>query len=185
VNEYVVYPAYGVGKIVAIEERDFAGFDLEVFVIRLARERLTGRLTLMIPVSKAVGLGLRKLAGPEVVQAALEILTTGAVAKRGTWARRAKEYHGKLKSGDLVAVAEVLRDLYRSPWQPEQSGAEREIFELARDRVITEVAVVRQATVTECTSVIEAQLQQRRGRCGHRRCVPESNVVDSRAKEAL
>jgi CarD family transcriptional regulator len=159
VGEFVVYPTRGVGEIIAIDERDMAGFKLELFVIRFDR----AKMTLMVPLSKAVCNGMRKLADAKGVRAALEILAGRARIKRATWARRALEYRAKINSGDLIANAEVVRDLFRSPSQPEQSGAEREMYEAARDRVVREIALVRRLTETESLNAIEAQLQNKSG----------------------
>ena len=153
-NEFVVYPAHGVGQILAIEEQEVAGFKLELFVVSFAKDKMT----LRVPTAKAASVGLRKLADAESVSKALTTLTGRARVKRTMWSRRAQEYEAKINSGDLVAIAEVVRDLYRSEAQPEQSYSERQLYEAALDRMTREIAVVDDVTETEALKKIEAQL---------------------------
>ncbi|MBX9909819.1 MAG: CarD family transcriptional regulator [Beijerinckiaceae bacterium] len=153
-GEFVVYPSHGVGQITAIEEQEVAGFKLELFVVSFAKDKMT----LRVPTAKAVSVGLRKLADAESVTKALTTLTGRARVKRTMWSRRAQEYEAKINSGDLVAIAEVVRDLYRSEAQPEQSYSERQLYEAAVDRMTREIAVVDDVTETEALKKIEAQL---------------------------
>jgi CarD family transcriptional regulator len=154
--EFVVYPAHGVGQILAVEEQEVAGFKLELFVISFSKDKMI----LKVPTPKSIAVGMRKLAGPEVVKHALNTLTGRARIKRTMWSRRAQEYEAKINSGDLVAIAEVVRDLYRSDAQPEQSYSERQLYEAALDRVAREIAAVQKLTETESLKVIESQLQK-------------------------
>ena len=116
-NEFVVYPAHGVGQILAIEEQEIAGAKLELFVINFMKDKMT----LRVPTAKVANVGMRKLSDPALVKRALETLKGRARVKRTMWSRRAQEYEAKINSGDIVAIAEVVRDLYRSESQPEQS----------------------------------------------------------------
>jgi len=161
-HEYVVYPAHGVGQIVAIEEQEVAGFKLELFVVRFVRDKMI----LKVPTPKAASVGMRRLADAPAVKAALDTLTGRARVKRTMWSRRAQEYEAKINSGDLKAIAEVVRDLYRSDTQPEQSYSERQLYETALDRMAREILVVQKLTETESLKVIESQLQKgpRRGK---------------------
>jgi CarD family transcriptional regulator len=161
-HEYVVYPAHGVGQIVAIEEQEVAGFKLELFVVRFVRDKMI----LKVPTLKAASVGMRRLADAPAVKAALDTLTGRARIKRTMWSRRAQEYEAKINSGDLKAIAEVVRDLYRSDTQPEQSYSERQLYETALDRMAREILVVQKLTETESLKVIETQLQKgpRRGK---------------------
>ena len=138
VSEFVVYPAHGVGQIVAVEDQEVAGFRLELFVINFAKDKMT----LRVPTSKVAGVGMRKLSDPDVAKRSLEILTGRARIKRTMWSRRAQEYEAKINSGDINAIAEVVRDLYRSEAQPEQSYSERQLYEAALDRIMREIAAV-------------------------------------------
>lgn len=153
-GEYVVYPSHGVGQITAIEEQEVAGFKLELFVVTFAKDKMT----LRVPTAKAASVGLRKLADAESVAKALTTLTGRARIKRTMWSRRAQEYEAKINSGDLVSIAEVVRDLYRSEAQPEQSYSERQLYEAALDRMTREIAVVDDVTDTEALKTIEGQL---------------------------
>jgi CarD family transcriptional regulator len=153
-NEFIVYPAHGVGQIVAIEEQEVAGARLELFVINFVKDKMT----LRVPTSKIASVGMRKLAESPMVKRALETLKGRARVKRTMWSRRAQEYEAKINSGDIVAIAEVVRDLYRSESQPEQSYSERQLYEAALDRLSREVAVVQRLTETEAIKEIEAAL---------------------------
>ncbi len=160
-NEFVVYPAHGVGQIMAIEEQEIAGAKLELFVINFIKDKMT----LRVPTAKVANVGMRKLSEPALVRKALETLKGRARVKRTMWSRRAQEYEAKINSGDIVAIAEVVRDLYRSESQPEQSYSERQLYEAALDRLSREIAVVQHATETVAIKEIEAQLAKspRRG----------------------
>ncbi|QIG95782.1 MULTISPECIES: CarD family transcriptional regulator [unclassified Bradyrhizobium] len=160
-NEFVVYPAHGVGQILAIEEQEIAGAKLELFVINFMKDKMT----LRVPTAKVANVGMRKLSEPALVKKALETLKGRARVKRTMWSRRAQEYEAKINSGDIVAIAEVVRDLYRSESQPEQSYSERQLYEAALDRLSREIAVVQHSTETEAIKEIEGQLAKspRRG----------------------
>jgi CarD family transcriptional regulator len=160
-NEFVVYPAHGVGQILAIEEQEIAGAKLELFVINFIKDKMT----LRVPTAKVANVGMRTLSEPALVKKALETLKGRARVKRTMWSRRAQEYEAKINSGDIVAIAEVVRDLYRSESQPEQSYSERQLYEAALDRLSREIAVVQHSTETEAVKEIEAQLAKspRRG----------------------
>lgn len=160
-NEFVVYPAHGVGQILAIEEQEIAGAKLELFVINFIKDKMT----LRVPTAKVANVGMRKLSDPALVKKALETLKGRARVKRTMWSRRAQEYEAKINSGDIVAIAEVVRDLYRSESQPEQSYSERQLYEAALDRLSREIAVVQQVTETEAVKEVEGQLAKspRRG----------------------
>ncbi|SFM04028.1 transcriptional regulator, CarD family [Bradyrhizobium sp. NFR13] len=160
-NEFVVYPAHGVGQILAIEEQEIAGARLELFVINFMKDKMT----LRVPTAKVMNVGMRKLSEPALVKRALETLKGRARIKRTMWSRRAQEYEAKINSGDIVAIAEVVRDLFRSDSQPEQSYSERQLYEAALDRLSREIAVVQHVTETEAVKEIEGQLAKspRRG----------------------
>jgi len=159
-NEFVVYPAHGVGQIVAIEEQEVAGFKLELFVISFSKDKMT----LRVPTSKGAGVGMRKISDPDTAKRSLEILTGRARIKRTMWSRRAQEYEAKINSGDINAIAEVVRDLYRSDAQPEQSYSERQLYEAALDRMVREIAAVQRTSELDALRAVEAQLQRSHGR---------------------
>ena len=161
-NEFIVYPAHGVGRIVGIEEQEIAGMALELFVITFDKEKLT----LRVPTGKLASVGMRKLADEDIVKKAMEILKGRARIKRTMWSRRAQEYVAKINSGDLVSIAEVVRDLYRSEAQPEQSYSERQLYEDALDRMAREIAAVEKlderGAVQRITDVLSKSAKGRR-----------------------
>jgi CarD family transcriptional regulator len=137
-NDFVVYPAHGVGRIITIEVQEIAGVTLELFVISFDKEKMT----LRVPTAKATSVGMRVLSSPDVVDKALTTLGGRARVKRAMWSRRAQEYEQKINSGDLISIAEVVRDLHRGEDQPEQSYSERQLYEAAIERMTREVAAV-------------------------------------------
>lgn len=161
-NEFIVYPAHGVGRIVGIEEQEIAGMSLELFVITFDKEKLT----LRVPTGKLESVGMRKLADDGIVKKAMETLKGRARVKRTMWSRRAQEYVAKINSGDLVSIAEVVRDLYRSEAQPEQSYSERQLYEDALDRMAREIAAVEKlderGAVQRITDVLSKSARGRR-----------------------
>ncbi|MBL8565060.1 MAG: CarD family transcriptional regulator [Hyphomicrobiaceae bacterium] len=161
-NEHIVYPAHGVGRIVGIEEQEIAGMSLELFVITFEKEKLT----LRVPTGKLESVGMRKLAEENIVSKAMETLKGRARVKRTMWSRRAQEYVAKINSGDLVSIAEVVRDLYRSEAQPEQSYSERQLYEDALDRMAREIAAVEKlddrGAVQRITDVLAKSAKGRR-----------------------
>jgi len=160
-SEFIVYPSHGVGQIIAIEEQEVAGAKLELFVINFVKDKMT----LRVPIAKVASVGMRKLAEGPLVKRSLETLKGRARIKRTMWSRRAQEYEAKINSGDIVAIAEVVRDLFRSETQPEQSYSERQLYEAALDRLAREISVVQRITETEAIKEIEAALAKgpRRG----------------------
>ena len=137
-NDYVVYPAHGVGQIVSIEEQEVAGYSLELFVISFEKDKMT----LRVPTNKVTESGLRSLSSPDVISQAMKTLKGKAKVKRAMWSRRAQEYEQKINSGDLISIAEVVRDLHRTDDQREQSYSERQLYEAALERLTREVAAV-------------------------------------------
>ena len=138
IDEFVVYPAHGVGKVVGVDEQEVAGVTLELFVVAFEKDKMT----LRVPTHKAIEVGMRPLASPEVVAHAMATLRGKAKVKRAMWSRRAQEYEQKINSGDLIAIAEVVRDLHRTDDQREQSYSERQLYEAALDRLTREISVV-------------------------------------------
>ena len=137
-NEFVVYPAHGVGQIISVEEQEIAGIRLELFVVSFEKDKMT----LRVPTHKASEIGMRSLSSPEVIEKAMTTLKGKARVKRAMWSRRAQEYEQKINSGDLIAIAEVVRDLHRNDDQREQSYSERQLYEAALERLTREVAAV-------------------------------------------
>ncbi|MEM8632412.1 MAG: CarD family transcriptional regulator [Pseudomonadota bacterium] len=137
-DDHVVYPAHGVGKIISIEEQEIAGITMELFVISFEKDKMT----LRVPTHKAREVGMRSLSSPDIVDQAMKTLRGKAKVKRAMWSRRAQEYEQKINSGDLISIAEVVRDLHRTDDQREQSYSERQLYEAALERLTREVAAV-------------------------------------------
>ena len=157
VNDKIVYPAHGVGIIEAIERQEIVGTTIEVFVIRFEHEKLR----LRVPTEKAKAVGMRELSDNAFVDKTIVVLQGRARVKRTMWSRRAQEYEAKINSGDLNAVAEVVRDLYRAPEQPEQSYSERQLFEAALDRMAREVAAVKNVDLSEAIDQLDESLKKK------------------------
>jgi len=138
VGDYVVYPKHGVGRVVELLKQEIAGMTLELYVLRFEKERMT----LRVPTNKAESVGMRKLSSDKTLREALDTLKGKPKVKRTMWSRRAQEYEAKINSGDLVSIAEVVRDLFRADDQPEQSYSERQIFEAAASRLARELAAM-------------------------------------------
>ena len=116
-NDFIVYPAHGVGKVLGIEKETIGGQEVELIVVRFDSERMTLRVpTFKIPTS-----GLRKISSEAVIDDALKVLHGKRRIKRIMWSRRAQEYEAKISSGDPIQIAEVVRDLHRNTEQSEQS----------------------------------------------------------------
>jgi CarD family transcriptional regulator len=141
VGDYVVYPKHGVGRVIDVETQEIAGSSLDLYVIRFEKERMT----LRVPTNKIESAGMRKLSSSATMQEALATLKGKPRVKRTMWSRRAQEYEAKINSGDLVSIAEVVRDLFRAEDQPEQSFSERQIYEAAVGRLARELAAMEES----------------------------------------
>ncbi len=157
VHQQIVYPAHGVGKIVALERQEVAGIKIELFVINFEQEKMR----LRVPTGKAKTAGMRPLSSDKVIKNAIETLKGRARIKRTMWSRRAQEYDAKINSGDIKLVAEVVRDLFRAADQPEQSYSERQLFEQALDRMAREVAAVQKVDLANALETLDGVLQKK------------------------
>lgn len=155
-GEFVVYPAHGVGVVTGIEKQEVAGAELEMFVIHFKQDKLT----LRVPTMKVFDVGMRKLSDKTLAKRAMTLLKGKPRIKRTMWSRRAQEYEAKINSGDLLLVAEVVRDLYRGEDQPEQSYSERQLYEAALERMAREIAAVNKSTHKEAVDRLEEVLSK-------------------------
>ncbi len=137
-GDFIVYPAHGLGQVIAIETETIVDFEIEVYVILFEHDKMT----LRVPTAKAGSSNMRGLANDMVLKDAFTTLKGRPRIKRTMWSRRAQEYEGKINSGDLLLLTEVVRDLYRTDEQPEQSYSERQLYERAIDRMVREVAEI-------------------------------------------
>jgi CarD family transcriptional regulator len=136
VGDYVVYPTHGVGRITGIEVEVIGEYELKVFVIAFEKDKMI----LRVPVGRAGAAGLRAISGSDEITRALTTLKGRAKIARGMWSRRAQEYEAKINSGNIVQIAEVVRDLHKNVDQSERSYSERMIYETAMTRLTGEVA---------------------------------------------
>ena len=157
-GDHIVYPAHGVGRVMGVEKQAVAGLDLDVFVISFEQDKMT----LRVPTTKARSCGMRPLASSAVVNDALKTLQGRARIKRTMWSRRAQEYEAKINSGDLVSIAEVVRDLHRGGDQPEQSYSERQLYESALDRMARELAAVEKIAREEALEKLSTSLASKK-----------------------
>ena len=154
VGDYVVYPKHGVGRVVELLKQEIAGTTLELYVLRFEKERMT----LRVPTNKAESVGMRKLSSDKTMKEAMDTLKGKPKVKRTMWSRRAQEYEAKINSGCLVSLAEVVRDLYRSDSQPEQSYSERQLYESALDRMAREVAAIEKIDRDAAVAILNKNL---------------------------
>ena len=159
-DQYVVYPSHGVGKVIEIEKREIAGQLLEMYVIEFEKEKMTQR----VPIGKIKENGVRKVSTKNQLKEIFEILTGKAKIRRTMWSRRAQEYEAKINSGDIKLLAEVVRDLFRSDSQPEQSYSERQLYEASRERLAREIAVIEKTDEQKAIEKMETILNNSNGR---------------------
>lgn len=151
----MVYPAHGVGKVLAVEDQTVSGYELEMLVIEFEKEKML----LRIPIAKVQTAGLRTLSTKKEMQNALRTLKGKVRIKRTMWSRRAQEYEAKINSGDPILIAEVVRDLHRNADQPDQSYSERQIYQAALERLSRELAVVEKIDEDKAVKRVELVLQ--------------------------
>lgn len=177
VGEQIVYPAHGVGRVTNIEEQEIAGVKLELYIVDFEKEKLR----LKVPTNRAEQKGMRRLADRALIEHAMKVIRGRARIKRTMWSRRAQEYDAKINSGDLIAVAEVVRDLYRSDRQPEQSYSERQLFEQALLRFARELAAVRKVDDDQCVKELEEFLAKNAKRAAAASEKPEEDSAEEAA----
>ena len=159
-EQYVVYPSHGIGQILEIEKKEIAGQMLKMYVIEFEKEKMI----LRVPIEKTKEIGVRKISTKNQLKEIFEILTGKAKIRRTMWSRRAQEYEAKINSGDIKLLTEVVRDLFRSDSQPEQSYSERQLYEAARERLSREVAVIEKTDEQKAIEKMETILNNSNGR---------------------
>tara|TARA_B100001057_G_C22742272_1_gene908275 strand:+ start:182 stop:685 length:504 start_codon:yes stop_codon:yes gene_type:complete len=157
IGETVVYPKHGVGEIVRIENMEIANIKTEFYVVKMEQSKLTIR----VPLDKRNEVGLRKISSKKIIEEVLEILKLKPKIRRIMWSRRAQEYEGKIFSGDPIKIAEVVRDLFRKSSQADQSYSERQMFQVAIERLAREVAAVEKTDYFQSTEKIEQILNKK------------------------
>ena len=137
-DDFVVYPTHGVGRILGTEKNVVAGTNIEMLIVRFEQDRMT----LRVPLEKARSLGLRTLSSRKQMDEAITTLKGRARVSRDMWSKRAKAYDDKIRSGDPVSIAEVVRDLRKKSTQTEQSYSERQMYQAALERLAREFAAI-------------------------------------------
>jgi CarD family transcriptional regulator len=152
INDYCVYRAHGVAKIVDIQNIKVSGVETQCLVLSFEKEKLT----LSVPVKFKENGDIRKLITLEEMEKVFDILKGGTKKSKGMWSRRAKEYRDKINSGDIFQTAEVLRDLTRDVDDADRSYSERRIYDIAIYRLASEYAIVKKIQYSEAEeSIIE------------------------------
>ena len=151
IGEIVVYPKHGVGEIVKVETMEIASIKTKFYIVKMEQ----GKLTIRVPLDKQKEVGLRKICSKKTINQVFEILKLKPKIRRIMWSRRAQEYDGKIFSGDPIKISEVVRDLFRKNNQPEQSYSERQMFQIALERLAREVAAVEKTDYFQSTEKIE------------------------------
>ena len=153
-GDFVVYPSHGVGKIIGTETREIDQNKLELLVIRFEQDRMT----LRVPLDKAKVSGLRTLSSKAQMDEAITTLQGKAKVKKLMWSRRAQEYETKINSGNLIWVAEVVRDLHRGESQSEQSYSERQMYQAALERLAGEFAAIEDIDKDSAANKLEGMM---------------------------
>ena len=151
VGEIVVYPKHGVGEITKLENMEISSIKTKFYVVKMEQAKLTIR----VPLDKQYEVGLRKICSKKTISIVFDVLKLKPKIRRIMWSRRAQEYDAKIFSGDPVKIAEVVRDLFRKNTQAEQSYSERQMFQLALERLAREVAAVEKTDYFQSTEKIE------------------------------
>ncbi|MFT6332146.1 MAG: CarD family transcriptional regulator [Lentimonas sp.] len=149
-GDHAFYPSHGVGKILEIESMEIAGNNLNILKMYFTKERLT----IKIPENQITNTGLRALISRDEMEGVFDILKSGVKKLKGMWSRRAQEYEEKINSGNIIMLAEVLRDLTRDIEDGDRSYSERIIYETAIDRLSLEYSVIEEITFEEAKEKI-------------------------------
>ena len=155
IKDYVVYPKHGVGQITEFKKINIGGIDVETYVLKFEKDKANG----MVPVNKQSN--LRPLATINQVNKCISILKSKPKIKRSMWSRRAQEYEAKISSGKIYELAEVVRDLNKGDdIMIDQSYSERQLFEKAYDRLLTEFQIVIGASLEDTQKKIDKALKR-------------------------
>ncbi len=156
-GETVVYPKHGVGEIIKVESMEIANIKTMFYVVKMEQSKLTIR----VPLEKQEEVGLRKISSKKIIEEVFGVLKLKPKIRRIMWSRRAQEYDAKIFSGDPVKIAEVVRDLFRKNSQSDQSYSERQMFQVAIERLAREVAAVEKTDYFQSTEKIETILRNK------------------------
>ena len=157
IGDIVVYPKHGVGEIVNIETMEISSIKTQFYVVKMEQSKLVIR----VPLDKQLEVGLRKISSKKIIEEVFNILKLKPKIRRIMWSRRAQEYDTKIFSGDPIKIAEVVRDLFRKNTQADQSYSERQMFQVAIERLAREVAAVEKTDYFQSTEKIETTLKNK------------------------
>ena len=157
IGEIVVYPKHGVGEIINIENMVIGSIKTQFYVVKMEQSKLTIR----VPLDKQEEVGLRKISSKKIIEEVFSTLKLKPKIRRIMWSRRAQEYEAKIFSGDPIKISEVVRDLFRKSSQAEQSYSERQMFQVAIERLAREVAAVEKTDYFQSTEKIEQILSNK------------------------
>ena len=157
IGEVVVYPKHGVGEIIKLETMEVSSIKTKFYVVKMEQ----GKLTIRVPLDKQNEVGLRKISSKKIIDEVFNTLKLKPKIRRIMWSRRAQEYDTKIFSGDPIRIGEVVRDLFRKNSQPEQSYSERQMFQVALERLAREVAAVEKNDYFQATEKIETALRNK------------------------
>tara|TARA_B100000886_G_scaffold133934_1_gene90421 strand:+ start:3253 stop:4119 length:867 start_codon:yes stop_codon:yes gene_type:complete len=155
VKDYVVYPKHGVGQITEFKKMNIGGIEIETYILKFEKDKASG----MVPVNKQSN--LRPLATINQVNKCISILKSKPKIKRSMWSRRAQEYEAKISSGKIYELAEVVRDLNKGDdIMVDQSYSERQLFEKAYDRILTEFQIVLNFSLEDTQKKLDKALKR-------------------------
>ncbi len=155
IKDFIVYPKHGVGQINEFKKINIGGIDVETYVIRFEKDKANG----MVPVNKQSH--LRPLATINQVNKCISILKSKPKIKRSMWSRRAQEYEAKISSGKIYELAEVVRDLNKGDdLMVDQSYSERQLFEKAYDRILTEFKIILNVSLEDTQKKLDKALKR-------------------------
>ena len=157
IGEIVVYPKHGVGEITNIENMEISNIKTNFYVVKMEQSKLIIR----VPLDKQNEVGLRKISSKKIIEEVFTTLKLKPKIRRIMWSRRAQEYETKIFSGEPVKIAEVVRDLFRKNSQADQSYSERQMFQVAIERLAREVAAVEKTDYFQSTEKIEQILNKK------------------------
>ena len=157
IGEIVVYPKHGVGEIVKMETMEISNIKTSFYIVKMEQSKLTIR----VPLDKKNEVGLRKISSKKIIEEVYSTLKLKPKIRRIMWSRRAQEYEAKIFSGDPIKISEVVRDLFRKSSQAEQSYSERQMFQVAIERLAREVAAVEKTDYFQSTEKIEQILNKK------------------------
>ena len=154
-KDYVVYPKHGVGQILSTSAKTVGGIEVQCYDIKFEKDKAIG----LLPINKQSH--LRPLATINQINKSISILKSKPKIKRSMWSRRAQEYEQKITSGKIYDLAEVVRDLNKGDdIMVDQSYSERQLFEKAYERILSEFQVVMNLSLEDTKKKLDKSLKR-------------------------